>query len=82
MLNFVTQDHMTPYPMMDNYVQVNVGNAADKVSARRLGEPAERALRVAEHGTGLAAVARCTAKLRGLRRLGSTSYEAALSYRE
>ena len=31
MLNFVTQDHMTPYPMMDNYVQVNVGNAADKV---------------------------------------------------
>jgi hypothetical protein len=29
MLNFVTQDHMTPYPMMDNYVQVNVGNAAD-----------------------------------------------------
>ncbi len=31
MLNFVTLDHMTPYPMMDNYVQVNVGNAADKV---------------------------------------------------
>src|SRR5271156_5163899 len=31
MLNFVTVDHMTPYPMMDNYVQVNVGNAADKV---------------------------------------------------
>jgi raffinose/stachyose/melibiose transport system substrate-binding protein len=31
MLNFVTQDHMTPYPMMDNYIQVNVGNAADKV---------------------------------------------------
>jgi len=31
MLNFVTQDHMTPYPMMDNYVQVNVGDAADKV---------------------------------------------------
>ena len=30
MLNFVTQDHMTAYPMMDNYVQVNVGNAADK----------------------------------------------------
>ncbi|HEY5091937.1 MAG TPA: ABC transporter substrate-binding protein [Acidimicrobiales bacterium] len=29
MLNFVTKDHMTPYPMMDNYVQVNVGNAAD-----------------------------------------------------
>jgi hypothetical protein len=29
MLNFVTVDHMTPYPMMDNYVQVNVGNAAD-----------------------------------------------------
>jgi len=31
MLNFVTKDHMTPYPMMDNYIQVNVGNAADKV---------------------------------------------------
>jgi raffinose/stachyose/melibiose transport system substrate-binding protein len=31
MLNFVTVDHMTPYPMMDNYVQVNVGDAADKV---------------------------------------------------
>ncbi len=31
MLNFVTKDHMTPYPMMDNYVQVNVGDAADKV---------------------------------------------------
>jgi raffinose/stachyose/melibiose transport system substrate-binding protein len=31
MLNFVTKDHMTPYPMMDNYVQVNVSNAADKV---------------------------------------------------
>jgi ABC-type glycerol-3-phosphate transport system substrate-binding protein len=31
MLNFVTVNHMTPYPMMDNYVQVNVGNAADKV---------------------------------------------------
>jgi raffinose/stachyose/melibiose transport system substrate-binding protein len=30
MLNFVTKDHLTPYPMMDNYVQVNVGNAADK----------------------------------------------------
>jgi len=29
MLNFVTVNHMTPYPMMDNYVQVNVGNAAD-----------------------------------------------------
>jgi raffinose/stachyose/melibiose transport system substrate-binding protein len=29
MLNFVTQDHMTVYPMMDNFVQVNVGNAAD-----------------------------------------------------
>jgi raffinose/stachyose/melibiose transport system substrate-binding protein len=29
MLNFVTVDHMTAYPMMDNYVQVNVGNAAD-----------------------------------------------------
>ncbi len=31
MLNFVNVDHMTPYPMMDNYVQVNVGDAADKV---------------------------------------------------
>jgi ABC-type glycerol-3-phosphate transport system substrate-binding protein len=31
MLNFVTKDHLTPYPMMDNYIQVNVGNAADKV---------------------------------------------------
>jgi ABC-type glycerol-3-phosphate transport system substrate-binding protein len=31
MLNFVTVQHMTPYPMMDNYVQVNVGDAADKV---------------------------------------------------
>jgi raffinose/stachyose/melibiose transport system substrate-binding protein len=31
MLNFVTKDHLTAYPMMDNYVQVNVGNAADKV---------------------------------------------------
>ena len=31
MLNFVTKDHMTPYPMMDNFVQVNVSNAADKV---------------------------------------------------
>jgi raffinose/stachyose/melibiose transport system substrate-binding protein len=31
MLNFVTVDHLTPYPMMDNFIQVNVGNAADKV---------------------------------------------------
>ena len=31
MLNFVTQDHMVAYPMMDNFIQVNVGNAADKV---------------------------------------------------
>jgi ABC-type glycerol-3-phosphate transport system substrate-binding protein len=31
MLNFVTKDHMTAYPMMDNYAQVNVGNAADSV---------------------------------------------------
>lgn len=31
MLNFVNVDHLTPYPMMDNYIQVNVGNAADKV---------------------------------------------------
>ncbi len=29
MLNFVAVQHMTPYPMMDNYVQVNIGNAAD-----------------------------------------------------
>jgi len=29
MLNFVTVDHLTPYPMMDNYVQVNVGDAGD-----------------------------------------------------
>lgn len=31
MLNFVSKDHMTAYPMMDNFIQVNVGNAADKV---------------------------------------------------
>jgi len=31
MLNFVTKDHLTPYPMMDNYIQVNVGDAADNV---------------------------------------------------
>src|ERR1019366_5827807 len=31
MLNFVTKGHVTAYPMMDNYIQVNVGNAADKV---------------------------------------------------
>ena len=31
MLNFVTKGHLTAYPMMDNYIQVNVGNAADKV---------------------------------------------------
>ncbi|HVA52385.1 MAG TPA: extracellular solute-binding protein [Acidimicrobiales bacterium] len=31
MLNFVTKNHMTAYPMMDNFIQVNVGNAADKV---------------------------------------------------
>jgi ABC-type glycerol-3-phosphate transport system substrate-binding protein len=37
MLNFVTKDHMTPYPMMDNYVQVNVGDAADKVLPAVLG---------------------------------------------
>jgi raffinose/stachyose/melibiose transport system substrate-binding protein len=37
MLNFVTVDHMTPYPMMDNYVQVNVGDAADKVLPAVLG---------------------------------------------
>jgi hypothetical protein len=28
---------MTPYPMMDNYVQVNVGDAADKVLPAVLG---------------------------------------------
>jgi raffinose/stachyose/melibiose transport system substrate-binding protein len=39
MLNFVTVDHMTPYPMMDNYVQVNVGNAADSELPSVLGEP-------------------------------------------
>jgi ABC-type glycerol-3-phosphate transport system substrate-binding protein len=37
MLNFVTKDHYTPYPMMDNFVQVNVGNAADKVLPAVLG---------------------------------------------
>jgi ABC-type glycerol-3-phosphate transport system substrate-binding protein len=37
MLNFVTKDHMTPYPMMDNYIQVNVGDAADKVLPAVLG---------------------------------------------
>ena len=31
MLNFVAKQHMVAYPMMDNYIQVNVGNAADKV---------------------------------------------------
>ncbi|MGH9019744.1 MAG: ABC transporter substrate-binding protein [Acidimicrobiales bacterium] len=31
MLNFVTKDHFTAYPMMDNYIQVDVGNAADSV---------------------------------------------------
>ena len=37
MLNFVNVDHLTPYPMMDNYVQVNVGDAADKVLPAVLG---------------------------------------------
>ncbi|MGA7836022.1 MAG: extracellular solute-binding protein, partial [Acidimicrobiales bacterium] len=43
MLNFVNVQHMTPYPMMDNYVQVNVGNAADKVLPAVLGNQ-EKAL--------------------------------------
>ena len=37
MLNFVTKQHLVAYPMMDNYVQVNVGNAADKVLPAVLG---------------------------------------------
>ena len=37
MLNFVTKQHMVAYPMMDNYIQVNVGNAADKVLPAVLG---------------------------------------------
>jgi len=37
MLNFVTVQHMVAYPMMDNYIQVNVGNAADKVLPAVLG---------------------------------------------
>ncbi len=31
MLNFVNVAHMTPYPMLDNYIQVNVVNAGSKV---------------------------------------------------
>jgi len=31
MLNFVTKDHYTPYPMLDNVVQGNVVNAGSKV---------------------------------------------------
>jgi raffinose/stachyose/melibiose transport system substrate-binding protein len=31
MLNFVNVKHMTPYPMLDNYIQVNVVNAGSKV---------------------------------------------------
>ncbi|MHB1209412.1 MAG: ABC transporter substrate-binding protein [Acidimicrobiales bacterium] len=31
MLNFVTKQHMTPYPMLDNVTQVNVVNAGSKV---------------------------------------------------
>ncbi len=31
MLNFVTMQHMTPYPMLDNVTQVNVVNAGSKV---------------------------------------------------
>ena len=31
MLNFVNVQHMTPYPMLDNYIQVNVVNAGSKV---------------------------------------------------
>ena len=30
MLDFVTKGHMVAYPMMDNYIQVNVGNAATR----------------------------------------------------
>ncbi len=37
MLDFVTKGHMVAYPMMDNYIQVNVGNAADKVLPAVLG---------------------------------------------
>ncbi len=37
MLDFVTKGHMVAYPMMDNFVQVNVGNAADKVLPAVLG---------------------------------------------
>jgi ABC-type glycerol-3-phosphate transport system substrate-binding protein len=37
MLNFVNVQHMTPYPMMDNFIQVNVGDAADKVLPAVLG---------------------------------------------
>jgi ABC-type glycerol-3-phosphate transport system substrate-binding protein len=31
MLNFVTQQHLTPYPMIDNVTQVNVVNAGNSV---------------------------------------------------
>jgi ABC-type glycerol-3-phosphate transport system substrate-binding protein len=31
MLDFVTKGHMTPYPMLDNVIQVNVVNAGSKV---------------------------------------------------
>ena len=37
MLDFVTKGHMVAYPMMDNFIQVNVGNAADKVLPAVLG---------------------------------------------
>ena len=50
MLNFVTKDHLTPYPMMDNYVQVNVGNAADKVLPAVLANQKTPASGAPEHG--------------------------------
>ena len=63
MLNFVTVDHMTPYPMMDNYVQVNVGNAADKVLPAVLANQDNAARGAAEHGSGVAATPRSTTQL-------------------
>ena len=62
MLNFVTKDHITPYPMMDNYVQVNVGNAADKVLPAVLANQQSALVGVAEHGPGVAAAPRRPAK--------------------
>ncbi len=54
MLNFVTVDHMTPYPMMDNYVQVNVGNAADSELPSVLANQTAPLKALAEHGAGVA----------------------------